>query len=188
MSRSRIAAPVAIVVLLLATAPAAVNASDRSYDSVVKHIQDNYGAKRQGALGLISFARFLVQVIRPAGVKDFKLTMLKGLDHSFASESENHVAGFQSPFDSIVDKEWRQLVRYISRKNHQSTFVYVRQLPKDVKLLIVTMQPTDAFVVEVRFSPEKLAAFMNDPKILGIRLSDDRPEGNQSAQPVPATN
>ena len=66
-----------IVAILISVAPVAASAGtdgDRSFSSVVKHMKSNYRAKQQGFLGFVSFARFLVKVIRPAGVKNFKVT------------------------------------------------------------------------------------------------------------------
>jgi hypothetical protein len=41
-----------------------------------------------------------------------------------------------------------------------------------MKFLVVALQKEASFIAQVKFSPEKLAKFMDDPKILGISLRD----------------
>ena len=143
--------------------------SDRSFSSVVKHLESNYGARRQGALGFVNFARFLVKVIRPAGVKNFKVVMLKSLDYSGRPDPES--PDFQEFIGSNIDPSWQPLIRHSARNDRSWTYVYVTNEKKDVKLLVITLQKQEAYVVQFKFSPEKLAAFMNDPRIAGVPLN-----------------
>ena len=71
-----------------------------------------------------------------------------------------------------MSREWTPLVQYASRRSKQWTYVYTTEEGSDVKILVVTMQQKQAFVVQVKFSPEKLVAFIDDPKIMGISLKD----------------
>lgn len=164
-------------------------AGDRSFSALVEHIQKNYDGKRQGTMGLINFARFMVKVIKPAGVKNFKVVLFRSVDFSGISGSED--VKFHEFVESSVSPEWRPLVQYSSRKNKQWTYVYCTEESDDVKFLVVNLQQKQAFVAQFKFSPEKLTAFMNDPKIMGISLKDkteSEEKPSPSDTPPPADN
>ena len=151
-------------------------ADDNSFSSVVKHIESQYNGKRQGTYGGITFGRFLVKIIKPAGVKNFKLVYFKTVD--FPDGSSRRGMNFHSAVRGRINKEWTPLVQYSSPAERQWTYVYAHFLTKDVKVLVVTLQKEQAFVIQTKFSPEKLIEFMNNPKIMGISL-----KGNSNGQP-----
>lgn len=176
----RFVARLLIVAVLVSVAPIAASAGpgdDRSFSSVVKHIKSNYHGKQQGFLGFVSFARFLVKVIRPAGVKNFKVTLLTDLDYTGAARPE--MPEFHAALRDKIRATWSPLVQFSSPREKQWTYVYVTPEKKDVKILAVAVQEKQAVVFQMKFSPEKLGAFISDPKIMGISFKDD----NQSAQP-----
>ena len=160
-----------ITVALVSLAPVAALAGDESYSSVVKHIKSNYHAKQQGFLGAMMLARFAVKVIKPAGVKNFKLTLLRDLDYSEAGGPQG--GQFHAFIRDKIDRRWTPLVQYSSPREMQWSYVYVTREKEDVKLLIVTLAQRDAVVLQTKFSPEKLVEFMNNPQIMGISLNDD---------------
>jgi hypothetical protein len=168
----------AAVVLTLAMSPATAEAGDRSFSSLAELIQSRYNGKRQG-IPLLGLARFAVRVVKPAGVKNFKLVMLKDLDLSPEGAS-----GFHASFAEKIDPVWRPLVRYAASKRRQWTYVYAQHLSKDVKLLIVTLQQREAYIVQLKFSPERLIKFMEEPSIMGIPLKNKEP----AQVPAPKTN
>jgi hypothetical protein len=165
----RLLTRLAITVLLVALTPAASLAGDESFSSVVKHIKTNYRAKQQGFFGGMMLARFAVKVIKPAGVKNFKLVLLRNLDYS---EAPNPGGGqFHSFIQSKIDPRWAPLVQYSSTREKQWTYVYTTREKEDVKVLVVTLQNKDAVVFQTKFSPAKLVEFMNNPQIMGISLN-----------------
>jgi hypothetical protein len=167
-----------VAVALLILIPTAALAGDESYSSVIKHLKKNYHAKQQGFFGAMMLARFAVKVIRPAGVKNFKLTLLKDLDYS---EAPSPIRGeFHSFIRSKIDPRWTPLVQYSSPRDRQWSYVYVTREKEHVKLLVVTLAKRDAVVLQTKFSPEKLIEFMNNPQIMGISLGDNRSSDNHA--------
>src|SRR2546425_9351239 len=165
-----------ITVALVSLAPTLALAGDESFSSVVKHIKSNYHAKQQGFFGAMMLARFAVKIIKPAGVKNFKVALLRDLDYS---EGPGPQAGqFHSLIQSKIDPRWTPLVQYSSPREKQWTYVYVTREKEDVKLLVVTLQRTDAVVLQTKFSPEKLIEFMNNPQIMGISLNSNDRKGD----------
>jgi len=174
-----------IVAVLISVAPVAASAGtagDESFSSVVKHIKSNYRGKQQGFAGFVNFARFLVKVIRPAGVRNFKVTMLTDLDYSRAARPET--PEFHTAIQDRIHAMWSSLVQFSSPREKQWTYIYVTQEKKDVKILAVAVQEKQAVVFQMKFSPEKLGAFISDPKIVGISFKDDK--HSSQASPPPA--
>jgi hypothetical protein len=174
-----------IVVVLVSISPMAASADsagDESFGSVVKHIKSNYHGKQQGFAGFVNFARFLVKVIRPAGVKSFKVTMLTDLDYSRAARPET--PEFHTALQDRIQAMWSPLVQFSSSREKQWTYIYVTQEKKDVKILAVAVQEKQAVVFQMKFSPEKLGAFISDPKLMGISFKDDKPSAQVSPPPA----
>ncbi|HEX5733637.1 MAG TPA: hypothetical protein VF131_12450 [Blastocatellia bacterium] len=155
-------------------------ADDNSFSSVVKHIESQYNGKRQGTYGGVTFARFLVKMIKPAGVKNFKVVIFKTVEYPDGSPSRG--LNFHAGVRNRINKEWTPLVQYSSPAERQWTYVYAHYLTKDVKILVVTLQKEQAFVVQTKFSPEKLIEFMNNPKIMGISLKGNSNNNQYSTE------
>ena len=151
-------------------APVASLAGDESFSKVVKHIKSNYRAKQQGFLGAMMIARFAVRMIKPAGVKNFKLVLLRDLDYAEAPSPRN--GQFHQFIQEKIDPRWTPLIQYSSPREKQWTYAFISQEKDDVKVLVVTLQRTDAVVFQTKFSPAKLVEFMNNPQIMGISLRD----------------
>ena len=176
----RLLTRLSITVVLLTLAPAASLAGDESFSSVVKHIKSNYHAKQQGFFGAMMLARFAVKIIKPAGVKNFKVVLLKDLDYSEAPGPGN--GQFHSFIRNKIDPRWTPLVQYSSPREKQWTYVYVTREKEDVQLLVVTLQQKDAVVLQTKFSPAKLVEFMNNPQIMGITLNSDNKSRDNSVR------
>ncbi|MCI0488304.1 MAG: hypothetical protein L0229_17075 [Blastocatellia bacterium] len=174
--KKRLVLPVLAALILVPMISISARASDKSFSTVVKHIQAAYKGKRQGTFGMITFARFLVKVIRPAGVKNFKVVMFKEVDFSrFPGEVE-----FHKFMNDTVHPSWQPLAQISSRRNKQWVYVYFQEENEHAKFLVVAMESKQAFVVQFKFDPEKLARFMEDPKIMGISLVGKKEKDRQS--------
>src|SRR5712692_6085088 len=160
-----------ITVALVPLAPTIAFTGDESFSSVVKHIKTNYHAKQQGFFGAMMLARLAVKIIKPAGVKNFKVALLSDLDYSEAPGAQG--GQFHSFILTRIDPTWTPLVQYSSPREKQWSYVYVTREKEDVKLLVVTLQAKDAVVLQTKFSPDKLVEFMNNPQIMGITLNSD---------------
>jgi hypothetical protein len=173
---------IATAALLLALLAGAAPAEDKSYSQVVKHIKSSYRAKQQGFFGMMMLARFAVKLIQPAGVKNFKVTLLRDLDYSGGPSPESRE--FHAYLRDKIGPSWTPLMSYSAPRERQWTYVYSTQEKDDIKLLVVTVQKQDAVVMQARFSPAKLAEFMNNPQIMGISLGDDNGRRHPQSSPV----
>ncbi len=171
---------VVIIIVLLSLASGPALAGDKSFSTVVKHIKSNYNGKQQSFFGMMMFARMAVKMIKPAGVKNFKVVLLRELDYSRGPRPGQ--SEFHSFIRSKIEPVWSPLVQFSSPREKQWTYVYVLHEKEDLKILVVTMQRAEAVVVQAKVSPEKLIEFMNDPKIMGISLKhEEKPKDYQEA-------
>src|SRR5882724_10106597 len=125
-------------------------------------------------------ARFEVKIIKPAGVKNFKVVFLKDLDYSEAPRPGN--GQFHSFIQNKIDPRWTPLVQYSSPREKQWPYVYVSREKEDIQLHVVTLQQKDAVVLQTRFSPARLVEFMNNPQIMGITLNSDNKSRDNSTR------
>ena len=122
-TRSRMLPLAVVAVIFFSLTATRVPAGDRSFSSVVSHIKSNYRAKQQSFFGAMMLARFAVKVVRPAGVKNFKVVLLKDLDFS----DKPGRTEFQSQARNVISGEWQPLIQYNSIKENQYTHVYYTQ-------------------------------------------------------------
>jgi hypothetical protein len=139
-------------------------ASDPEFDAITKHLKLHYNARRVH-IPFLGLANFFVKIVRPAGVKSFKVAIFQNLN--FASGKEDSELGLV--MRNALSMDWQPLVRVRSRDGQQ-IYAYAKGEGENLKLLVVTIANSDAVVARVKVSPQKLSEFLNNPKILGISL------------------
>ncbi len=143
------------------------NAKGGEYDKIVNHLKTKYQAKKV-KIPMMWLARLAVSVARPAGVKSFSVTLFEDL--KFSKESLD--VEMQMAMRNSFDANWSP-VFHIRSRDGQQVYMYMREAGNNVKIALVTIDKEQAAVIRATFSPEKLAEFINDPKIFGISLNDD---------------
>ncbi|MFN7949039.1 MAG: VWA domain-containing protein [Blastocatellia bacterium] len=172
----RVVSVVLLAVALLVPSAAAL-AKDKEFKAITKHIENKYQARRT-KIPLLGLANFAVRLIRPAGVKGFKLAVYE--NHDF-SPRPNEVS-FAAVMREAYAKGWNPLVQtYSKRDGGMRTFVYAREEGKDIKLAVVTFQEREAVVAEVKFNPDAAARFLQKPELLGKSLGGLKDNSNISA-------
>lgn len=170
-----------LMIVLLAQAVSAQTqgktyvARGKGFNDVVKYIEKNYGVKKT-KVPMLGLAKFAVWMIRPAGVKGFKLAVFE--DQDFVSRAGT--ASFAQVMRQAYNKEWSPLVQINSRRDGNSrTYIYVKQSKKDVEFALATIEDREAVVIQVKFNPDAAARFLDNPKIMGISLGNSI-RGNNS--------
>lgn len=182
LRRKHTFAVVGLLALVLALSAPAASAKPSEYQAVIKHLKTKYQAKKVG-VPFMWLARFAVRVVRPAGVKSFNVTLLKDLKFS----GETLDGEMQAAMRNTFPPEWSSILRARTRDG-QHVYMYMREEGNNVKIHLVTIDKTEAVVIRATFSPEKLAEFINDPKIFGISLGDSEDKTKQippAPQPDP---
>lgn len=163
-----------------AAAPARA-AKVKEYKAIVSHLKTKYRAKKV-KIPFMFLARFAVSVVRPAGVKSFSVTLFEDLKFSGATLDREMQTAMRASFD----QNWSPIFRARSRDGQQA-YMYMREAGASVKIALVTIDKDQAAVIRATFSPEKLADFINNPKIFGISLDEgktkkDLPDNQQINQ------
>ncbi|HEX8137238.1 MAG TPA: hypothetical protein VF544_06575 [Pyrinomonadaceae bacterium] len=157
---------VLVCATLLSLSVSTARAEDRAFKAITTHLTTRYQAKRKRIpfLGLASFA---VRMVRPAGVKSIKLVMFEELNDTGRGDRTE----LNAVIRQALDEHWQPLVRVRSRKGGEQMFVYAMQDGQDIKLMVVSLQETEAFIARVKLNPATLAKWMEKPELLGISLS-----------------
>jgi VWFA-related protein len=166
----------AIMIALLVSPSFIALAKGKGFKDVVKHIETNYGAKKV-RIPFLGLANFAIKLIRPAGVKGFKLAVFE--DQNFSAREG--AASFDAVMREAYNKDWQPMVQVISKRNGAShTFIYVKSAGKDVQFALAVLEDREAVVLEVKFNPDAAARFLENPKIMGVSLGKSI-RGNNSA-------
>lgn len=154
-----------ITTTLLMAAPQAARAGDPEFDAITKHLKLAYNARRV-SIPFLGLANFFVKIVRPAGVKSFKVAIFEDLNFTVGTTDTE----MGSVMRNALSPEWHPLVRVRSRDGER-VFVYAREAGENIKLMVVTIDRSDAVVARVKLSPKRLSEFLSNPKILGISLN-----------------
>jgi hypothetical protein len=180
--KKNIIAALCFMLFVFAFAVPETKANGNEYKSVVKHLKTKYKAKKK-KIPFMWLARFAVGVVRPAGVKSFNVTLFENLSFSRGTLD----AEMQAALKNSMSPEWTPIMRVRSRAGEQ-VYMYMRESGESVKLMLVTIDKDQAAVIRARFNPEKLADFINDPKIFGISLDDNKEHANLNDQETSGKN
>jgi len=158
--RHRIATIVAAS-LIFGLAPAQLWADD--FGKIVHQIETNYHVHRNYRF-VMGFAGVLVKCTGGfAGVKGFKAAMFDN-QRLFTSNPDSNL---DEVIQSVGDHGWQAIVKSYSRRSDEHSYIYARPDGKDLKLLIVSVEPTEAMVIQVKINPDKLGRFIDKHEMGG---------------------
>jgi hypothetical protein len=149
---------IAVVLLgicgLLLTPPRA-KADD--FGRIVKVIEAEYHVHRNYRF-LMSLAGVVIKCSHVGGAKVFKAALFEN-QHLDASELDSRL-------DEVVERAsgsgWRPLVKSVSRHSGDHDYIYARTRGANLDLLVVSVEPSEAVVVQVKINPSKLCEFINE--------------------------
>lgn len=158
---------VGILVLAFTFALPSAQAKPNEFDLIATHLKTQYKAKKVH-IPFMWLAKFAVKIVRPAGVKSFNVTLFEDLKFSADSLDKEMQKAMRNSFDS----NWTSILRARSA-NGEQCYMYMREEGNNVKVAFVAIDKEEAALVKATFSPDKLAEFINNPRIFGISLNDD---------------
>jgi len=164
--RKKILVALAFLTLAFTFAVPTADAKGGEYKAVVKHLKTKYQAKKV-KIPFMWLARFAVSIARPAGVKSFSVTLFEDLKFSRETLDKEMQLAMKNSFGA----DWTSILHVRSRTGEQ-VYMYMREAGKNVKIAVVTIDKEDAAIIRATVNPEKLADFINNPKIFGISLDD----------------
>jgi hypothetical protein len=134
--------------LVLSVAYTASPARDREFNSIVAQIESTGGARRS-TIPFLGLANLMVRLIRPGGIKGFKLAMFGDQQFTSSTEFDN----FGTSVRMRLGDEWKQLVAARSRRNVEQTYAYAREREGELELMIIKLQERKALVLQVKLDP-----------------------------------
>ena len=150
---------------IISVASQTARADDPEFDAITQHLKLHYNAKRIH-IPFLGLANFFVKIIKPAGVKSFKVAIFEDLN--FTPGNADSELG--QVMRNALSTDWQSVVRARSRDGEQ-VYAYAKSDGENIKLMVVTIDRTEAVVARVKISPQKLSEFLNNPKILGISIN-----------------
>jgi hypothetical protein len=162
---------ITLTFLLIAFAlfvPNAIAQKKDGFKAIKKHLETNYQAKKV-RIPFMWLAKLAVKVVRPAGVKSFDVTMFENLTFKQSYLDREMQLGMQ---DSL-GADWSPILRVRSREGEQ-IYAYLHDEGENVKVMFVAIDKTNATVVRAKFNADKFVEFLNNPKIFGFSIGDDK--------------
>jgi hypothetical protein len=162
--------------MLLPIAASVVQAKGDDFNSVVKMIERFYGVKHQGIPFLaktgLKAARTAARIKggtakRLAEAGSVKLAVFE--NQEFAGE----FAKFRGTLNAALNQTWLPLLQTTSATNNEQVYIFMREAGEKYDVLVVTIEPRDATVVQVRLSPKNLALLMRDPEDTGKAITEE---------------
>jgi len=156
-----------IVILAVCTVgfTATAIAEEPEFTAIANHLKKDYHATERH-IPFMGLAYFAVKIVRPAGVKSFKIKIFENLKYSHDGTDEVLNAVLQNS----LGPGWQALVKVYSRSDGQQTFVYSKEEGKCFRIMVVNIGREDATVVKLKVNPDTLVKWIDNPKILGISL------------------
>ena len=156
MRRNRRFPFVLILLALVSAVPAIATAGDRQFDAIVERLRSHY---HKGPVRMLGFASFVGRRFYAGEAKNMRIAVFEDLDPAL-----NPPAGdFDAFMQEIAGAEFRPLVRVVSRRDGEQTFIYVRPAQKDYEMLIVSLEGDEASVVKMRISPDAMSRWVEKP-------------------------
>jgi len=135
----------------------AVAADD--FGNIVHHIEAEYHVHRDHRF-FMAFAGMVVKCSRLGGAKDFKAAIFEN-QHLSGSDAD---ARLDEIVQSAGKSGWQPLIKSFSRRSGEHNYIYAQGQSKDLKLLIVSIEPDESVVMQVRIDADKLSEFINENK------------------------
>jgi len=149
----------ATAIALAALCPAA-RATDNEFKDIVQTLSDEFHAQptRIPMFGLVNMVTF---VARPAGTKHINLAMFENLDLRDRNGRE-----LAADVRRAVGRAWKPFVQVVSHCNgrDETTLVYMRPEGRDFRLLVTSIEESEATVVELKLNPDGLQKWIEEPR------------------------
>ena len=175
MLRTHISTFAALAVLALVLTSVA-HAKGDDFNAVVKMIEQFYGVKHEGipflARAGMGAARTAARIKggtarRLAEAGSVKLAVFE--DQKFNGE----FAKFRSTLNAALNQTWSPLVQTVSASDAEQVYIFLREADEKFNVLVVTIEPRDATVVQATLSPENLKLLLKDPEGTGKAITDE---------------
>lgn len=172
-----------IFLTLVAIAPKAQAKGD-DFGDVVKLIERFYHVKHKGIpfLGRVGI-KTATTVARLAGGPKRQLAEAGSVKVAYFEDQDfssgRSFINFKTSMNSALAGSWSPLIQVASPKDDAQTYIYLRDAGEKFNVMVVTVEPRDACVVQITVAHRTLAMLMRNPDEMGKSITaeattDDR--------------
>jgi hypothetical protein len=145
-----------LVIAVVAAAPC-FGGGDAEFHAVVKAIEAQYGVHHLHIpFGL---ATFCLKVAQVPGASGLKIAVFDDLPRAQGITDET----FEASVESSLAGAWHPLVRVRSKDDNQLTLIYANPSDKEIRALIVVLQPDSATVVQAKVKAAQIRKWIEEP-------------------------
>jgi hypothetical protein len=178
MRTQRAAITALIFIASLLACPVLLEAKDDDFKSVVKMIEQFYKVKHQGIPFLAKAGmKAATTVARIKGGTARRLAEAGSIKLAvFEDQTFNSRAGFtafRTNLNNALSATWTPLIQTLSAPNNEQTYIFLRSDGDKYNVLVVTIEQTNATVVQVTVSGRNLALLMRDPNDMGRSITEE---------------
>ena len=166
MKRTTLIGISTVLLLTSLTAPV-IDAKGDDFDSVVKMIEQFYNVKHQSLPFLAKAGMKVVGAaakIRGGDLKRFAEAGSIKLATFEDQDFNGDFLAFRRSLNDAMTTTWTPLIQTLSATEEEQTYVFLREKGDKFNVLVVTIEPRDATVVQATVSPKNVALLMKDPE------------------------
>jgi len=149
---------VAVCALFVLAAPC-FGKKDNQFHALVKTIERQYGV-HHARIPFLGLATFCMRVGHVPGAAGFKLAVFENLPKTDVAGNDS----FQTSVQKIIGSAWHPLVRERSRNDGSVTMIYTNPDAEQLRLLIVSIEGSEATVVQAKLRKEQIWKWMSQPE------------------------
>lgn len=150
---------------LLCAGTATAGAAD-DFGPMIHEIEVRYHVHRNFRF-LMGLAGLTVKVSHMAGARSLKMALFEDQQLEITGdELDQIVANAGAP-------GWQPLVRSFDRRSGEHTFIYARDLGKDMRVLLVTVERNEGVVIELTTDHARLSEFTDRHRHHGMRAAQE---------------
>ena len=153
-----------------------VQAKGDDFKSIVKLIEQFYGVKHQGIPFLAKAGMKVATTAarikggtarRIAEAGSVRVAVFE--DQTFDGE----FIRFRTSLNAVMTQTWTPLIQTVSAENEEQVYIFVRESGAKFNVLVITIEPREAVVVQVTLSPKNFALLMKDPEGTGKSITEE---------------
>jgi hypothetical protein len=167
-----------LIFIALLCAGRETQAKGDDFSSVVKVIEQFYHVKHK-SLPFLARAgmKTAAAVGRLAGGTKRQLAEAGSVRVAYFEDQDfstaKSLSNFKASMFAALTENWSPLIQTVSTQAREQTYIYVREDGEKFNVLVVTVEPRDACVVQVTVSPKTLALLLKNPDEMGGAITTE---------------
>jgi len=129
-------------------------AADHEFRGVVHAIESSYGVHHMH----IPLPGFALWFVRPEGISGLKLAVFENFNGPSALDDVSRIV------ENSLGPDWHPFVRVRSKHDGETTLIYASPEGGKLRMMIVSVESSEATVVELKLSERGIKRWIDEPK------------------------